>query len=154
MFAYNPQTQDRSGEIRAAGTMSAANSIGSALTSIADTYSEVQSRKAKGKAFKDVFKVVAPSAGIDMKQLEELNGGSLKNDMDWYNASENIAPLLPSLINLQLGQMNNTTRRQGMGVQTAMPGIRAAATGAQNQASQGGPTQMSFPSRINPDVIP
>lgn len=112
MFAYNP-TPDRSGEIIASGITGAAdvnaksmetmgNNISSALMSIGNVYGEHEGNKAKGRAFKDVFKVIAPSTGIDMKQLEALTGGSLKSDIDWYNARETISPLLPSLINQQL----------------------------------------------------
>jgi len=140
MFAYNP-TPDRSGELIAAGAMGAAQTnaeamnqmgqnIGGALASIGNMYGEIEGRKAKGRAFKDMFKVVAPSAGIDLKQLEALTGGSLKNDIDWYNASETMAPLLPSLINAQLVKGN-------MGIKQAAPFTTAGINNANTRAEEG-----------------
>ena len=129
MFAYNPTVNDRSGEIIGAGMMGAADTqanamaglgqnIGNALQAIGGMYGEIEARKAKGRAFKDVFKVVAPSAGIDMKQLEQLTGGSLKNDMDWANASETISPILPSLINARLVTGKMGIQQQGQQLAT------------------------------------
>ena len=138
MFGYQPTVNDNSGAIVAQGMMGAADTqanamagfgqnIGNALQTIGGMYGEVEARKAKGRAFKDVFKVVAPSAGIDMKQLEQLTGGSLKNDMDWANASETISPLLPSLINARLVQGNMGIKRDQQVLTAALPEIRAGA---------------------------
>ena len=129
MFAYNPQTQDMSGQIIGQGMVGAAQTtagaqmqmaddIGSALVGLAGAYGEMEGNKAKGRAFKDAFKVIAPSAGIDMKQLEALTGGSLKNDMDWYNARETMAPLLPSLINARLVTGKIGVQQQGQQLAT------------------------------------
>ena len=129
MFGYQPTVNDNSGAIMAQGMMGAADTqanamagfgqnIGNALQTIGGMYGEVEARKAKGRAFKDVFKVVAPSAGIDMKQLEQLTGGSLKNDMDWANASETIQPLLPSLINARLVTGNMGIKQHGQQLAT------------------------------------
>jgi hypothetical protein len=136
MFAYNPGVNDRSGEILGQGIVGAANTtanaqvgmvndIGSALVGLAGAYGEMESNKAKGRAFKDTFKMIAPSAGIDMKQLEELTGGSLKNDMDWFNARETIAPILPAMINAQLGQARVGVQQQGQQLTRDMPTVRA-----------------------------
>lgn len=149
MFGYQPTVNDNSGQIIAGGMIGAADTqanamaglgqnIGGALQSIGAMYGEVEGRKAKGRAFKDVFKVVAPSAGIDMKQLEQLNGGSLKNDMDWYNASETISPLLPSLINARLVSGKMGIQQQGQQIQQRMPELRAQ-TDANNKLRQEGP---------------
>ena len=171
MFSYSPTTQDRSGEIMAMGQVGAAQTgaqtmsqlgsdIGGALASIGNMYGEIEGNKAKGRAFKDVFKVIAPSAGIDLKQLETLTGGSLKNDMDWYNARETMAPLLPSLINAQLTQDRIV---QAPAIQTQRD---TAATNRMYEAERlrrereaqakiaAGQGTMTMPSNINADVIP
>ena len=145
MFGYQPTVNDNSGAIMAQGMMGAADTqanamagfgqnIGNALQTIGGMYGEVEARKAKGRAFKDVFKVVAPSAGIDMKQLEQLTGGSLKNDMDWANASETISPLLPSLINARLVQGNMGIKQQGQQIQQNAPYVAADIKNRQNVA--------------------
>ena len=72
-----------------------------------------------------------------MKQLEALTGTGLKNDMDWYNARETIAPLLPSMINAQLGQRRNQTSLQGQLVQQRMPELRAQADANNRRLQEG-----------------
>ena len=145
MFAYNPTVNDQSGQIIGQGMVGAAQTtagaqmqmaddIGSALVGLADAYGEMEGNKAKGRAFKDAFKVIAPSAGIDMKQLEALTGGSLKNDMDWYNARETMAPLLPSLINARLVQGNMGIKQQGQQIQQNAPYVAADIKNRQNIA--------------------
>jgi len=138
MFAYNPTENDQSGRIIAQGMMGAAQTnaqsmgqlgqdIGGALAGIGQMYGEIEGRKAKGRAFKDVFKVVSPSMGISMDQLEAVSGGKLKNDMDWYNVSETISPLMPSMINAQLVKGN-------MGVKQQQPFVNAGLKNAANIA--------------------
>ena len=107
-----------SAQTRADAGVKMVDDIGGALVSLAGAYGEMEGNKAKGRAFKDAFKVIAPSAGIDMKQLEALTGGSLKNDMDWYNARETMAPILPSLINARLVQGNMGIKQQGQQLAT------------------------------------
>jgi hypothetical protein len=149
MFAYNPTVNDRSGEILGAGQMQAAQTnaqmmgqlgsdIGGALASIGNMYGEIEGNKAKGRAFKDVFKVIAPSAGIDLKQLETLTGGSLKNDMDWYNARETMAPLLPALINAQLTQGRMGIQKQAPYVDQMLDNQRDVAGGKKTWNPGGG----------------
>jgi hypothetical protein len=134
MFSYSPQVADRSGEIIAAGQVGAAQAnaqmmgqmgenIGGALQAIGGMYGEIESQKAKGRAFKDVFKVVSPSLGMSMEQLESVAGGKLKNDRDWFKASEMLMPMMPALINSQLGQ-------QRIGVQQNAPILNAGLQGA------------------------
>ena len=138
MFGYAPQDSDQSGRIIAQGMMGAAQTnaqsmgqlgqdIGGALAGIGQMYGEIEGRKAKGRAFKDVFKVVSPSMGISMDQLEAVSGGKLKNDMDWYNVSETISPLMPSMINAQL--VGNK-----LGVQQQQPFVNAGLKNAANIA--------------------
>ena len=138
MFGYAPQESDQSGRIIAQGMMGAAQTnaqtmgqmgqdIGGALAGIGQMYGEIEGRKAKGRAFKDVFKVVSPSMGISMEQLEAVSGGKLKNDMDWYNVSETISPLMPSMINAQL--VGNK-----LGVQQQQPFVNAGLKNAANIA--------------------
>ena len=148
MFAYNPTVNDTSGQIIGQGMVGAAQTtagaqmqmaddIGSALVGLAGAYGEMEGNKAKGRAFKDAFKVIAPSAGIDMKQLEALTGGSLKNDMDWYNARETMAPLLPSLINARLVQGNMGIKQQGQQIQQNAPFTNAGIKSATTRAEEG-----------------
>ena len=148
MFGYQPTVNDNSGAIMAQGMMGAADTqanamagfgqnIGNALQTIGGMYGEVEARKAKGRAFKDVFKVVSSSAGIDMKQLEQLTGGSLKNDMDWANASETISPLLPSLINARLVTGNMGIKQQGQQIQQNTPFTNAGIKNATTRAEEG-----------------
>jgi hypothetical protein len=148
MFAFNPGVNDTSGQILGQGMVSAANTtaqanvklvddIGGALVSLAGSLRRNGGHKAKGRAFKDAFKVIGPSAGIDMKQLEALTGGSLKNDMDWYNARETMVPMLPSLINAQLGSQRNMTSQQGQLIQQNAPFNRAMADNAATVAQRG-----------------
>ena len=161
MFAYNPTVNDTSGQILGQGMIGSAQTtananvklvddIGGALVGLAGAYGEMEGNKAKGRAFKDAFKVIAPSAGIDMKQLEALTGGSLKNDMDWYNARETMAPLLPSLINARLVTGNMGIKQQGQQIQQNAPYVRAAATNAAAVNNQGGPSIMGATRRIKP----
>ena len=122
--------------------------LNSAVENIAGAYMKSEEQKAKGRAFKDAFKVIAPSAGIDMKQLEALTGGSLKNDMDWYNARETMVPMLPSLINAQLGSQRNMTTHSGQQIQQAMPSLRNQAANTATVINQGGPSIMGATRRI------
>jgi len=149
MFGYNPTVNDTSGQILGQGVVGAAQTtanaqmkmaddIGSSLVSLAGAYGEMESNKAKGRAFKDVFKVVSPSMGISMEQLESFSGGKLKNDMDWYNAREMFSPLMPSLINAQLGQDRIGVQQGQQALTARMPDLRAQ-TDANNRLRQEGP---------------
>jgi hypothetical protein len=146
MFAFNPGNEDQSGRILGGAYANAAQTtadaqvkmvddIGSALVGLAGAYGEMEGNKAKGRAFKDAFKVISPSAGIDMKQLEALTGTGLKNDMDWYNARETIAPLLPSMINAQLGQQRIGVQQAGQQLDRDRPFIDASLKNLGNTAA-------------------
>jgi hypothetical protein len=157
MFAYNPQTTDRSGEIIASGQIASANTqanmynqlgqdIGGALASIGGMYGEIEGQKAKGRAFKDVFKVVSPSLGISMEQLEAVSGGKIKSDRDWFQVSEMMGPYMPSLINAQM-------YNRGLSAKQAAP-LAKAQYGAASQVAAGQGRVTAPPSNINFDAIP
>jgi len=154
---YAPIVSDRSGEFRAAGIIGASQTnantqqqmgqnIGGALASIGGMYGEIEGQKAKGRAFKDVFKIVSPSLGISMEQLEAVSGGKLKNDMDWYNVSETISPLMPSLINAQMYS-------KGLSAKQAAPAAKLQ-YGAAAQVASGQGRVTAPPSGINFDAVP
>jgi hypothetical protein len=150
MFAYQP-TPDRSGEIMAAGQMQAAQTnaqmmnqlgsdIGGALASVGQMYGAVEERKARGRSFKDVFKVMSPSLGISMEQLEAVSGGKLKSDMDWANVSDTISPWIPAMVNAQLGKQRIGVQQDQQNLAAAAPTIRTVNTNAAAVSSQGGPS--------------
>jgi hypothetical protein len=89
---YNPQP-DRSGEIlalagtrandyRMAGMGALTGGISEALKTVATAYTDSAKTKAEGRAFKQVFGVVAPAMGISEEQLKEISKG-MKDDNDW-----------------------------------------------------------------------
>jgi hypothetical protein len=155
-MSYFPVTPNRSGEILAAGMMQSADTnaqmmsnlgenIGGALAGIGQMYGEIEGRKAKGRAFKKTLEVMGPSLGMTTDKLKAAFG-DLKNDMDYYNASEMLMPVLPSWINATLGQ-------QRIGVQQAAPAFRAQ-TNAASQVAAGQGRMTTPPSNINFGVIP
>lgn len=120
--------------------MRGADSISQGLMSLANAYGESESQKAKGRAFKDVFKVVSPSLGISMEQLEAVSGGKLKNDRDWFQASEMLMPMMPSLINAQLANRSAGIRENQQQLTARMPGLRNQANNQMDVINQGGPS--------------
>ena len=91
-----------------------------AIGDIAGAYMKSEEQMAKGRAFKNTFKVLAPALNMTTDKLAQVVGTeSLKNDNDWFHASEAFMPILPSLINLQLGQ-------DRLGVQQQAPFLDAA----------------------------
>jgi hypothetical protein len=153
MIQYNPQVNDMRGEyaMRAAqanaqmmGQMG--QDIGGALASIGGMYGEIEGQKAKGRAFKDVFKVVSPSLGISMEQLEAVSGGKIKSDRDWFQVSEMMGPYMPSLINAQM-------YNRGLSAKQAAP-LAKAQYGAASQVAAGQGRVTAPPSNINFGVIP
>ncbi len=163
MFAYNPTVNDRSGEILGAGKMAAAatnaqamqqmgSDIGGALMSIGDAYGEIEGNKAKGRAFKDIFKVVAPTIGMSLDQLEDVAGGKLKSDTDWYNVSQTMGPMMPALINLQLGQERVGVQKDQQQLTATAPG-RQALAGAEAKVAGGEGTIRRADVRYNPSVL-
>jgi hypothetical protein len=134
MIQYNPQVNDMRGEYMMQAAQANASmmnnlgqDIGGALAGIGEMYGEIEGRKAKGRAFKDVFKVISPSLGISMEQLEAISGGKIKSDMDWANVSDTISPWIPSIANSQLG-------RYKLGVQQQQPFVNAGLKNAANIA--------------------
>jgi hypothetical protein len=113
--------------------------VTSAMGSIAGSYMEAEERKAKGRAFKNTFNVLAPALNMTTDKLAQVVGTeSLKNDNDWYQASEAFMPILPSLINLQLGQDRLGVQQSGQMQAARMPGLRDQAD-ANNKRLQEGP---------------
>jgi hypothetical protein len=113
--------------------------VTSAMGSIAGSYMEAEERKAKGRAFKNTFNVLAPALNMTTDKLAQVVGTeSLKNDNDWYQASEAFMPILPSLINLQLGQDRLGLQQSGQMQAARMPGLRDQAD-ANNKRLQEGP---------------
>jgi hypothetical protein len=109
----------------------------SAMGSIAGSYMEAEERKAKGRAFKNTFNVLAPALNMTTDKLAQVVGTeSLKNDNDWYQASEAFMPILPSLINLQLGKDRLGVQQAGQMMNS--PGARATLANQQDVASEGG----------------
>jgi hypothetical protein len=83
MFAYNPQTTDRSGEILGAGQMRAADTqaqmynqlgsdIGGAITTLAGAYAQGEATKAKGGAYADFMSRHGEQLGFDPGYLEDF----------------------------------------------------------------------------------
>jgi hypothetical protein len=148
MFAYQP-TPDRSGEIMAAGQMQAAQTnaqmmgqlgqdIGGALAGIGEMYGEIEGNKAKGRAFRDMFKVVGPTIGMSLEQLEGVAGGKIKSDMDWNNVRETMLPMMPALINMQLGQDRLGVQRNQPFINTALDDMANTASGNRTFTPSGG----------------
>jgi hypothetical protein len=114
MISYNPQVQDRSGEIMANARAQASqtqalamtnfgDNISKAIASIGAGFQERESKKAKGRAFKSFMEVLGPSIDMDTAKLASISGkDKLKGDLDWYHASEMIAPILPAIVNSTL----------------------------------------------------
>jgi hypothetical protein len=137
MFAYNPQTQDRSGEIIGAGQMQAANTnaqmmsqlgsdIGGALTTLAAAYGARKGTEAKGKNFKKFMGMAGDTFGMD---------GSMFADMEDYDAGmmlDSFGSWMPAMANAQLG-------KQRIGVQQNAPVFGAITKNTANIAGQGGP---------------
>jgi hypothetical protein len=112
MFAYNPSVNDNSGQILAAGQVGAAQAnaqmmgqvgqdIGGALAGIGQMFGEMESRKAKGRAFKKTMEVMGPSLGMTTDKLKAAFG-DVKTDMDYANLSDSLMPVLPSWVNSTL----------------------------------------------------
>jgi hypothetical protein len=156
-MSYFPVTPDRSGEILGAGQMQAANTtaqmysnlgenIGGAIASIGKTYGDHETLKAKGRASKKLFEFLAPTLGMSMDQLQGLYGKDLKSDTDWGHFGDQMGSILPSWINLKLTQdRSNVTQQQ--------PWNNVAAR-AHGTVKAGGGQVSSFPSMVNPNVIP
>jgi hypothetical protein len=111
--------------------------ISGALDSIVGGYMQREENKAKGRAFKDVFKVVSPTLGMSMEQLEGVAGGKLKTDLDWHRISQTMGPMMPSLINMQLGQQRMGVQRDQQALTAGAPIIRQQITNANTRAEEG-----------------
>lgn len=132
--------------------------IGNALSSIAEMYGEQESQKAKGRAFKDTFKIISPSLGINQKDLESLTGGAPKSDQDWYQVSQIMAPIMPSMFNAQLssarfGNQQTLANQQAANQAAArQPAANQVPLGAQAPAATANPETLPAPAFIDPSV--
>jgi hypothetical protein len=133
MFGYNPTVNDQSGQIIGEGVVGAAQTtanaqmkmaddIGSSLVSLAGAYGEMESRKAKGRAFKKTMDVMGPSLGMTTDKLKAAFG-DVKTDMDYANLSDSLMPILPSWVNATLGYGR-------LGIQQGAPLLNAGLKGA------------------------
>ena len=162
MFAYNPTVNDQSGQIMAQGQLGAAQAnaqmmqglgenIGGALQSIGGAIGGAMQQNAAGDSAFEALRAIGEMYPGMKKTFSALEGMDPRTRR---LASLSIIDNLGAISQLGIAGMNAGVRRQQMGVQMALPALRATATGAQQQAAQGGPTQMSLPSGINPDAIP
>ena len=127
------------------------DSIGGAIDNLFGAYMQREEKVAKGKAMKNVFGVIAPSLGMDENTLKQLTG-ELKNPMDWYNFGEQVAPMMPSMINATLA-------KDRMGIQQNAPYVAADIKNQQNIAggnvphgSMGVPRPPSGMGNVEPDL--
>lgn len=161
-MSYFPVAENRSGQILASGMMGAADAqakmydnlgenIGSALQTIGGVVGGVMQQNAAGDSAFEALRAIGEMYPGMKKTFGALEGMDPRTRR---LASLSIIDNLGAISQLGIAGMNAGVRREQMGVQMALPALRATATGMQNQASQGGPTQMSLPSGINPDAIP
>jgi hypothetical protein len=113
---YNP-SPDRSGEIMMNGMNNAAlynlqgmQSIGDSLRMVAKSYADNAKTKAEGRAFKQVFGVVAPAMGVNEEQLKQITAG-LKNDNDWAEFGRQQTGSIGSMIQFGMYGPNGTARQ-------------------------------------------
>jgi hypothetical protein len=143
---YNP-TPDRSGEILAQGNSNAAlmqmasmqqlgGDIGGALAMVGKSYADKEAVKARGRGFKKVMEVVGPTIGMDTAKLAGLFGGEVpKGDFEMGQFAETMMPVLPSLINAQLGQQRMSLSQDQMDLRRQMPSIQASVSAQKSAAS-------------------
>jgi hypothetical protein len=120
------------------GMQNLMSGVTSAVGSIAGSYMQAEEQKAKGRAFKNTFNVIAPSLNMTTDKLAQVVGTeSLKNDNDWYHASETFMPILPSLINLQLGQDRLGVQQDQQQLTATLPERRAQAEAEATRRREG-----------------
>ena len=127
------------------------DNIGGAIDNLLGGYIQNEEKKAKGRAMKNVFGVIAPSLGMDENTLKQLTG-NLKSDKDWYNFGSEVGPMLPSMINATLAQGR-------MGIQQRAPYVEAGLKNKQNIAGgnvphggMGVPRPPSGMANVEPDL--
>lgn len=115
---YNP-APNQVGAIMQGGMNNAAlynlqgmQSIGDSLRIVAKTYADNEKTKAEGRAFKQVFGVVAPAMGINEEQLKQITGG-LKNDNDWAEFGRQQTGSIGSMIQYGMYGPNGSARGGG-----------------------------------------
>jgi hypothetical protein len=126
------------------------SNVFSSLTDLAGHYAQKEGMKRAGKAYKQTLPVFASALGIGDDQLKQMSG---MDDMDLYYAMESMRPILPSMINAQLGQQRIGVQQAGQAQAARMPGVRNQAA-AQAQVAAGQGRMTTLPSNINADAIP
>jgi hypothetical protein len=109
------------------------SNVFSSLTDLAGHYAQKEGMKRAGKAYKQTLPVFASALGIGDDQLKQMSG---MDDMDLYYAMESMRPILPSMINAQLGQQRIGVQQAGQMMNS--PGARASLANQQDVASEGG----------------
>jgi hypothetical protein len=168
MFAYNPQTTDRSGEILASGQMQAAQTnaqmmsqlgsdIGGALQSIGGMYGAVSEKNAQGDSAYDAITAIGQMYPGMKKISSALEGMDPRTRR---LASMSILDNLGAISQLGIAGMNMQTRQNQQAltarqqdITVNMPAARAQ-QGAASQVAAGQGRVTTLPANINPDVIP
>jgi hypothetical protein len=167
MFSYSPTTQDRSGEIMAAGQLQAAatnaesmvglgENIGEALKSVGGSFAGAMQQNAMGDSAYEAL------GAIGQMYPGMKNAFTALGKMDPRTrrlASMSILDNLGAISQLGIAGMRDDAAREsraltarGQNITVNMPNMRAAAD-AQAKVAAGQGT-MTMPSNINADVIP
>jgi len=109
------------------------NNVFSAMNDLAGQYAQKEGMKRAGKAYKQTLPMFASALGMGDDQLKQMSG---MDDMDLYYAMESMRPMLPSMINAQLGQQRIGVQQAGQMMNS--PGARATLANQQDVASEGG----------------
>lgn len=159
MFAYNPGTQDRSGEIMAAGQMAAAQTqaqmmsnlgddIGGAIASIANTYAASKAADAQVKGYDEVFKMFAPQLGVKGEDIERfLKMGTRERMAGYEGFFSNMGPYS----NVLMAGGRFAQQDANRAAAAAAPAIRQQATARAAAAS--GQSSIGFDALgVNPNL--
>jgi hypothetical protein len=143
MFAYNPGTQDRSGEIMAAGQMAAAQTqaqmmsnlgddIGGAIASLANSYATSKAADAEVKGYDEVFKMFAPQLGVKGDDIERfLKMGTRERRAGYEGFFSNMGPYSNAMMSAGRFAQQGANRAAA----AAAPAIRQQATAKAAAAS-------------------
>jgi len=147
MFAYQPQTQDRSGEIMAAGQIGAAQSnaqmmgqlgqdIGGALKSIGGTIGDSMQEAREGESAYAALQSIGqmyPAIGKITGALDQLDPRTR------FMAARQVLGNFGALSQFGIAGMNAGVREKQMGIQQNAPYVAQGIKNQQNVANQGGP---------------
>ena len=162
MFAYNPQVNDRSGEILAAGQMQAANTqaqmmgqlgsdIGGALASIGGMYAENKGLEAKAKGYDQVGKILGdsmfknnPAVGTYLSELRNV-----KNPMERIAGYETLFGLAGPMSNAMMAQGRFGLQQQAPYVDQMLDNQRDVGAGNRTFTPTGGG---GMPAPVEPPI--